>query len=445
MNNLNICDGLAVLPPNARKQKIPYGVCYILMGARIHESHRGKKGVIAFEMPDGRFIEMADTDYQVAKSLAKEIEHSANIGKMVSVQQALALHELAASKLEKMGDSRAGLKGVAMLKDKGGSGYWRMSLPAKYMDKTDIYIDITADSVKFDYLLEYNTILVQRLHDWESYYMLKRLKDAGKRIIYDIDDDLFDIPDDNPVSKIIGRDEMVAAVACMKLADEVTTTTDVLQQRLMGLIDGRTPIVIPNALDPYDNWTPTPVTGSPDEWKRIFWQGGATHAEDWMECAEAVDMVMQEKKDVRLVIMGFLPPIVSQYLKKPYWKGRVEYLGFNDPETYFEIVHHIRADVGIAPLRSVNFNFGKSPIKFLEYSVIGMPTVASGIPPYAPVIEDDEDGFLAYDKEVWFNSIMTCLSDNKKRLDVVEKARKKIRDDFDVKKTAELWKKVLVP
>ena len=445
MSRLSISDGCMSLPPQARKREMPYGVCCILMGAKVHSNYRGKKGAVAVEAPDGWFVEMAESDYQIAAKIARDIEQTINIGRISSAQQMLALHRIATSKLEAIGDERENLKGIAMLKYRSGSGYWRMVLPAKYMDKTDIYVDIAAGSTRFDYLLEYHTILVQRMHDWESYYMLKKLKDAGKRIIYDIDDDLFDIPDDNPASKIIGRDDMMAAAECMKLADEVTTTTDVLQQRLSGLINGKKPIVIPNALDPDDKWTPTPMTGSPDEWKRIFWQGSASHAEDWMECVEAVDRIMQETKDVRLVLLGFLPPIIAQYHSKPYWKGRVEYLGFNDPETYFELVHHIRADVGIAPLRSLSFNFAKSCCKFVEFSVIGMPTVASGIAPYSPVISDNENGFLAYDTDSWYNAIMLCLRNNKKRLDVVAQARKKVCEDFNIKKTAELWKKVLVP
>jgi glycosyltransferase involved in cell wall biosynthesis len=100
--------------------------------------------------------------------------------------------------------------------------------------------------------------------------------------------------------------------------------------------------------------------------------------------------------------------------------------------------------VGIAPLRSTTFNEAKSPIKFLEYSAIGMPTVASHGHPYQDVIEDGVNGRLvSEDPSEWFKAIDAYLSDGELREKTVEAARTTVRARFDIKKVVEQWKDVL--
>jgi glycosyltransferase involved in cell wall biosynthesis len=313
------------------------------------------------------------------------------------------------------------------------------------MDHEGIYIDITATGVKFESLLEYGTIYVQRIHDWESYYLLERLKKAGKRIVYDIDDDIFNIEKDNPASRLIGRDEQMAAVACMKLADEVTTSTAKLQWVIRNATEGVEATIIPNAIDVTDKWVPTPLTGSQDEFQRIFWQGGESHGEDWNECVDAVDAVLSERTNVRLVILGFMPPVLYKYIRKPSWVGKVEFLEFRDPETYFQMMKFVRAEVGLAPLKNNLFNQSKSELKFVEYAAMGIPTVGSTVEPYENVIEHGENGFLVTVPADWYKAIVTCLDDKQKRISVVAKARKTIHSDYNLKKMAEVWRTVLLP
>ena len=81
--------------------------------------------------------------------------------------------------MESLTDERAGKYGIIMLKDQGGCGYWRMVLPARNMDRNGLYIDVTGSAVDFDHLLEYDTIFVQRIHNWDSVSVLQRLKEGG--------------------------------------------------------------------------------------------------------------------------------------------------------------------------------------------------------------------------------------------------------------------------
>jgi glycosyltransferase involved in cell wall biosynthesis len=231
----------------------------------------------------------------------------------------------------------------------------------------------------------------------------------------------------------------------MKLADAVTTTTYSLQTVIRNATEGVEAVIIPNAVNPSDGWVPTPLTGSMDGFKRIFWQGGEAHGSDWEECVDAVDAVLSERKDVRLVILGFLSPVLYKYIQRPSWKGKVEFLEFRDPETYFRLMKFIRAEVALAPLKNNVFNNSKSDLKFLEYSVMGIPTVASNTLPYSDVIEHEMNGFLAVAPSDWFNAIVTCLDNKEKRIPVIQAARDEVAKNYDIRKVSEEWKRVLVP
>jgi len=451
---VTVTEGASPLPPAARLRELPYLVVKIVLGSSKLNPWCDNDDAVGVEWKgsnDGVYnVEDYDLAEKIAQSIVKNycVPNSTTLGNM-SPDEVLKIHKMASDRLISDGDFRSGKKGLVMLKDQSGSGYWRMVLPAKHLKVEGWYVDVTSAPISFDNLLEYETIFVQRMHDWDSYYMLKKLKDAGKRLVYDIDDDIFNVPPTNPAYHVLTRDAQTAALSCMGLADVVTTTSTVLAERLQIELPDTAVKIIPNALELGNGWLDIDKIGSPDGLKRIFWQGSATHGEDWGECIEAIDIVMRERDNVILTILGFLPPLVQERLGLPHWKNRVQYLGFNDSETYFNIIKHVRADVGIAPLQLTPFNQAKSPIKWIEYSMMGIPTVASNVEPYNLVIPqmDDESGeevgILVSSVDEWKESIISCFDNPESIKVVVKNARKKVSEEYDIEKIAPFWTSAL--
>lgn len=437
-----ISDSAPLLPPKTATSVLPDVVTSLLLGANVIKKYKGGDGVFV-GWNDVSTIQdswhLAAQDYETADLAANELRKELGVCSMMNGREMLRVRRHADRKIRE-GMSDENVKSVAMLKDKGSSGWWRMVLPARAMKVEGWNFDCTAAPVNFDDLLEYDTIFVQRIHDWESFYMLERLHNLGKRIVYDIDDDLFNITQDNPAYHTITRDDQLAAAHCMKMADVVTVTTQELKRRLTGVLEGVEPVVIPNAWDINDNWSDE--FGSPDGLKRILWSGGASHAADWEECFAAVSDVMIERSNVRLMILGYLPPCIESVVSSPQFKGRIEFCGFRDPQTYYEMIHHVRADVGLAPVRATDFNAAKSSIKYLEYSLMGIPTVASDWEPYRPVITDKKNGRLVSGTNEWKEAIEYLLDRPNKGKEMVRKARKNC-EQFDLNLVAEQWKEVL--
>jgi glycosyltransferase involved in cell wall biosynthesis len=442
----NVGEGTAVMTLEQRKREIPLLATRMVLGATGGDNWCGKKDACRMFF-DNRDWPVHIDDYKLAKQIAEQaLQMTTLTGRtncMLNPPGVLEYIEFCQKQYDKTVDFRAGKRGLIMLSDNDGCGFWRMRLPAKHMEADGWYADITSAPVAYEQLLEYDTIFVQRFHEWSAYYVLERLKKAGKRIIYDIDDDLFSIPKDNPAANVIRKDQQFAALETMKLADVVTVSTDVLKERLEQEMALQSKIVvIQNALD-LEGWNPTPMCGSPDGLKRIFWQGGSTHAEDWVVCIGAVERIMKEQEEVILMILGFLPPVVLDMVQRNSLQSRVQYMGFSEPETYYQMVKHVRADVGLAPLVDNRFNAAKSELKFIENTVIGMPTVASNVAPYY-TIEDGKSGMLARDEGQWYYALKALLVDAPHiRRSMLMEARKKVTELFDIRKVAAQWASVL--
>jgi len=362
--DINIGDGVAVMSAESRKNEIPKIATMLVYGAVYFKNWCRNKDAVNVIL-NGDSIKIHVADFELANEISQEIKGNyidLNGGSccLNSPTEVLKVIGMAQSLYARKTDTRAGKKGIVMLSDNDGCGFWRMRLPARFIERDGWYADITSAQVDFKSLLEYDTIFVQKFHEWDAYYILEKLKKAGKRIVYDIDDDIFNIPVDNPAAKIIKKDQQFAALETMKLADVVTVSTDYLKDMIQAGLGPKGKVeVIPNALD-LVGMTSVKECGSPDGYKRIFWQGGTSHAEDWHVCIQAIEGIMKEDERVRLVLLGYLPPVVMEMVNRnPGMNLRVEHMGFSEPETYYQMIKYVRAEVGICPLTNIQFNNGK--------------------------------------------------------------------------------------
>jgi len=321
--------------------------------------------------------------------------------------------------------------------------YWRMVQPARYLNTSRFNVDISSKEIIYDYLMSYDTIVCQRINRWDQFYVLEKLKKAGKKIVYDLDDNIFDIPESNPAYRAFGNDEKQAARAIMGLADVIVTPSEVIKNTF-GYEDKT--LIFPNAIDPTDGWNTDKNILSPDNLRRIYWTGSATHEEDWEECIFAVDRILKKYRHVRLLILGFLPQCVLSYMNdvnRPWWKDKVEYSKFMSTETYIAMMKHIRADVAIAPLKDNRFNACKSCVKYVEYTMTGIPVVASNVTPYKEPINHAINGLLAKDEDEWFSHIEALVSDQEFGKTLVRNARTTVGSGFDIRKEVKKLEAVL--
>lgn len=426
--------------PYIRRSRIPELACMVVSG--------NKHGIVGsygnIETNDGKPQYIHMDDYKAIIGLSKLCK----IKSIGSIKDAMDVYEECVRGFSNM-PSLVPSRKVAMASCGFGCGAWRMEFPAIAMSKLnrDVLFDVVTSTNSNIPLEEYDTIVMQWITDWTSYGRILELKSKGKRIVYDIDDDVFSIPTSNPAKKHISYVSQAAMTAIMSISDCVTVSTDVIAERISKNIDPKVPIhVIPNSIDTRNGWRKVGDCFSDDGFKRIFWFGSNTHDEDWKIVTPAIDRILRERGDVRLVLWGHIPkPIVDNYSNEPHWQERIEYAKGGNHEDFFNcLANNANADIGIAPLLDDYFNKAKSNIKFIEYTLAGMPVVASDNSPYSKSIVNNVNGLLCTTEDDWYSSISSLIDNRNERIRLCRNARSHVEDNFDIIKHANKWQKAIL-
>ena len=446
------------MPEAIAIKRLPYCVLKILNGAETILNYQNKDDVVMIEFDDDQEV-IHKEDFLNVKLVADNIYNSWVADKHLessfqTLNNSMKIHDLATEQIRDIYNEKyKNKKKMIFIKgDDTGCGYWRMVLPARQLDEGKFFLDVSTVEVIYEYLLEYDIIFIQRLSDWNSFYVLQKLKRAGKKIIYDIDDNLFDLPEFHPAKLKFGNDARESAASIMSLCDIIITTTDVLKKTLIQYVGSNIEnnvVVIPNAINigDYEKRDIYPVRGG-DESKpfRIMWGGSSTHEYDILMVLGALDRFLLNHKDdnVRLMIMGYLPMCIREKYKEKHWLGKIEFIEFKDIETYFNMIGKVNADVGIAPLVDCVFNYNKSNIKWQEYTIGDVPVFASNVPPYSNTISDGVDGLLLNTEDEWYDALERKFNnrDGDCWQEMVDNARKKIEERYDISNVVTQWLEV---
>lgn len=135
-----------------------------------------------------------------------------------------------------------------------------------------------------------------------------------------------------------------------------------------------------------------------------YFSGSDTHDEDFASIAPAIETVLAEDRNVRLLIVGYLelggrhPEIEQRVVRLPYMHWR-------DFAFAYAACH-----VALAPLATVNeFTSSKSALKFFEAGCFSTPIIATPVREMASAIESGKTGWLARTRQDWADAVMSAL------------------------------------
>ena len=237
--------------------------------------------------------------------------------------------------------------------------------------------------------------------------LIDHCRSTGIRLIYDLDDDLLEVPSTHPEAARLAA--LAPAVARMLAgADRVTVSTAALARRI-GRVRADV-VVLENALDERlwgDPWAGRLRRGGV---VRVLYMGTATHGADFAMVAPALERLHRAfPGQIAFDMIG-----VTATGDLPVWVNRVSppvaaasYPGFVN-----WIVQQGAWDIGIAPLRRDRFNDAKSAIKAMEYAALGLPVIASAVPAYRGSVADGLGGMLVGNTETeWFGALSRLVRD----------------------------------
>jgi len=254
-------------------------------------------------------------------------------------------------------------------------------------------------------------------------------------IIFEVDDDFFNVPDDHPDVESIRKFHQ-NVLMLLNIADVVTVTSEELKEVYEPYC--RRVEVIRNGIDP-ELWHRSPRASSGDT-IILGYAGTPTHEEDLKMIEPALLKIMEEYKGtVELHLWGCVTEKLSQH---PQVKCH-----FDEPlpyKTYVEEFQKFDLDIALAPLRDNIFNRGKSAIKWKEYAIGSVPGVYSKVPVYQRVVSEGEDGFVcSSDNEEWYQKIKSLIDDQKLREAMGRASRQKVLEHYHVDKIAQSWESLL--
>jgi glycosyltransferase involved in cell wall biosynthesis len=402
-------------------------VLWLLVGARVENEYRLNSLLARVTIGDHEKVfrvEDIKLAQDVADSLRREVLEPCGLGvhSLSFVPFLTKCRQWARDRFVQLSQEGHEKVRVAMLPaDNTGCGYWRFKLPARQLQENNrLFMRLSDLPMTYDELLNYDVIVLQRSYDFEQLSVVKNLRNAGRKIVYEIDDDIFSVEPHNPAYTLYSRYEVQLGMKCfIEVADRVMTTTTPLAKALN--ISNKA-IVYPNSLDIGQFTLRKDFTKTAS---RIVWSGSTTHDHDFEECLEALLKLMAERKKLEVLVIGGLPKCLDSALKvHPEFNQRVLRLPFMRVESYFHLLASgVDADLGIVPLASSKFNDGKSTCKGLEYTAAGLAVVASRASPYGLVYDHEVNAMLPSRPEDWYKNIARVLDDCELRKKLVMGAR----------------------
>ncbi len=256
-------------------------------------------------------------------------------------------------------------------------------------------------------------------------------KKFKKPIVTEVDDLLTNLPAYNIASHPYrpGSDAEYWALDQIKMSDHIVVSTPYLKQMMEKINKNIT--VIPNSIDfkVYDSLK----TPKKDDKIRILYTGCANHKEDMELIKKPILRLLEEFKNLEFISV------------LPFWENevkhdRIKYCNLWVPiESVPEFMSSLNPDIGVAPLLDNHFNRAKSNLRYLEYSGLKIPTVASPVMPFKESITHGLNGYLAFGEEEWYLYLKDLVLSQFLRKEIGKEAYNNVKKHWDVDDVAEQY------
>lgn len=318
-------------------------------------------------------------------------------------------------------------KVVVYLVDSWGAVAWyRCHTPGMAL-KARGHITVLTDKVDPRWVETCDVMVLQRAFQPHALDLIEAVKSRGGMTVYDSDDDYWTLHPENPVFQFWTAERLAGLAGVIKAVDVVTTTTPELAETFTPM--NRNVRVLPNML-PDEHWPATPKqTPADGERLVIGWAGSASHKPDVRMIGPALAQILDEFPHVDLELVGARPEWVPPH-------PRITFPEFVPVDEYANII--ARFDIGLAPLVDNKFNRCKSDLKFLEYSIFGIPSVVSRVLPYSQSVAHGENGYLAVNTKDWFKYLRALVQDRGLRESIGTQART-FAEERLVSRNVRLW------
>lgn len=272
-------------------------------------------------------------------------------------------------------------------------------------------------------------VVMQRVYGELPEHVAKYCRLAGKKVIYELDDNIFNYPDSPEYKKDNVQQETVSAIKMLRQCDAMTTTTQAIADVVNELVDIKV-YVLPNQID-FSNFNSQLTTRNSQ--LIIGWAGGHFHIQDLSLIEEPLSRILDKYPDVMVAMLGCCPKGLYER-----YKGRLWVEPFNSIQDFFTRMALMRFDIGIAPLYKTEFAMGRSNLRLLQYAALKIPIIGSNYGEYGTALNNGLKGIKVEDAE-WFEKISYLIEGEQERKRLGEEAFDYVKEHYDIEKNVHKW------
>lgn len=268
---------------------------------------------------------------------------------------------------------------VYWVSDTGGSRYYRCDRPAEALRSLGYRVEVSPLMVeswaRAEVIVGHRLVTDQQRATWEKLADRRRTYARPRLLVYDLDDDVFAVePENTAAHRVYSRTDAQDNIrACIRVADLVTVCSPALAEVVRREVPGATVQITPNTLPKLPFREPR-REGPP----MVGWASSPGGHAELDVVAPALRQLLSDGK-IFLHLMGI--PLDLAFTKGFAGHPKVRVTPWvTGVEAYLRAVDF---DVWIAPYRNIPFNRSKYGAKVAEAAVLGIPLIASRIPPYA--------------------------------------------------------------
>lgn len=292
--------------------------------------------------------------------------------------------------------------------DEDGCGKYRCQLPAAGLRQLGHHVEVST-KMPLERIDAFDVIVGQRVSNEGASETWQRLAQEGRKLVYEVDDDLFRLHPSNPAYRVYSPTTVKQRLAAnMRVASALTTTTPYLANYLRRF--SRNAHVLPNVIDE----ALLDVERNQAETLTMGWAGSPTHHADFAHVVKPLKGWLRDNPSVGLHLVG------TDYRKL---LGRAEGRFTPWSTDLFGYYESLDFDFSFIPLAPHVFNRSKSDVKFLELSALGIPVVASNFGPYGASIEYGVTGYLASTGGEWRKYLSALADDEALRKELGQNAK----------------------
>lgn len=261
---------------------------------------------------------------------------------------------------------------------------------------------------------EADVLVMNNICDADLLPVIRERKARGKLTVYELSDDLDEIPPSNPIR------EFYAQTSNMLLIKRLAHYCDALQFSSPELMRKY------GYLNPNHAVFPNHILEIPPERRvrrgdtvAVGWGGSLGHLHDMEKIAQRLIEWIRTKENASLHLMCD-EQIWRLFDKLP--ENREERHPTGSRRDYYSFVSQL--DIGIAPLEDTPFNRSRSDVKFLEYAAHGTVPVVQATGPYLLSVQHGKTGFLYSSPDELISTLDLLVSDFPLRMKISSAARK---------------------